>query len=132
MRFRPRHYALFALLVAVFVYNMVRRHRATVIPSPAAVQVVPSGPKADTPAWRAFDHAASLRDAPAIQFSPALKDVEQQLPNDPGAADIRGCLIWLQFYRQGMAQIRTDPQMKDRSIHHLAGCTQFHLDTSTP
>jgi hypothetical protein len=29
-----------------------------------------------------------------------------------------------------MAQIRTDPQMKDRSLHHLAGCTKYHLDTS--
>jgi hypothetical protein len=132
MRLRPRHYVLFLLIVAVFVYNIVRNHRHQTLtaPSPAPV-VVHNTPPAQSPGWLAFDHAASLRDAPAADFAPALHALQQQLPADPNAADIRGCITWLEFYRQGMAQARADNQMKDRSIHHLAGCTQYHLDTTS-
>jgi len=131
MRLRPRHYVLCAVIVAVFVFNIVRNHhkQSSFAPTPAPV-AVHTAPPAQTPGWLAFDHAASLRDAPADQFAPALQAVQQQLPSDPNASDIQGCLIWLQFYRQGMAQTRTDPQMKDRSIHHLTGCTKYHLDTT--
>jgi len=132
MRLQPRHYVLVALIIAVFAYNIVRNHRrqAAPAPSPAPI-VVHNTPPAQTPGWLAFDHAAALRDAPAADFAPALQALQQQLPKDPNAADLRGCLTWLEFYRQGMAQIRTDPQMHDRSIHHLAGCTKYHLDTTT-
>jgi hypothetical protein len=131
MRLRPRHYILFLVIVAVFVYNIVRNHhrQAALAPTPAPI-VVHNTPPAQSPGWAAFDHAAGLRDAPAADFAPALHALQQLLPTDPNAADLRGCLTWLEFYRQGMAQIRTDPQMKDRSIHHLAGCTQYHLDTT--
>jgi hypothetical protein len=131
MSLRPRHYVLCAVIIGVFVFNIVRNHRKQASFAPTAAPVIVHNvPPVQTPGWTAFDHAASLRDAPADQFAPALRAVQQQLPTDPNASDIRGCLIWLQFYRQGMAQIRTDPQMKDRSLHHLAGCTKYHLDTS--
>jgi hypothetical protein len=133
MRLRPRHYVLFLLIVGVFVFNIIRnrQHRATPEPAPAPV-VVHNAPPAQTPGWLAFDHAATLRDASPKDFAPALQALQHQLPTDPNAADLRGCLTWLEFYRQGMAQVRTDPQMKDRSIHHLAGCTKYHLDTTAP
>jgi hypothetical protein len=135
MRLHPRHYVLFLVIVAVFVFNIVRSrsHYTALAPKPAPI-VVQNAPPAQTPGWLAFDHAAGLRDAPAGQFAPALQAVQQQLPADPNAADLRGCLTWLEFYRQGMAQsnltARADPQMRDRSLHHLAGCTRYHLDTT--
>ncbi len=135
MRLRPRHYVLFLLIVGVFVFNIVRNHHRRTAPDTAAAPVVVhNAPPAQTPGWLAFDHVASLRDAPTADFVPALHDLQQKLPTDPAAADLRGCLTWLEFYRQGMAQSnitsRTDATMKDRSIHHLAGCTKYHLDTT--
>jgi hypothetical protein len=136
MRLRPRHYVLFLIIVAVFLYNIVRhRHDERNAISSTPAPVVITGPRSNTPAWAAFDHAASLRDAPDSEFQPALADLHQLMPLDPNQndghlTDIKGCLTWLEFYRQGMAQTRTDPQMKDRSIHHLDGCTKYHLDTT--
>jgi hypothetical protein len=139
MRLHPRHYVLFAVIVAIFVYNMVRHRRdqqntvsTTTVPAPI---VAINSPRLNTPAWAAFDHAASLRDATADEFEPALKDLNQLLPLDPNQADghltdIKGCITWLEFYRQGMAQTRTDPQMKARSVHHVDNCVKYHLDTS--
>ncbi len=136
MQLRPRHYVLFAVIVAIFVFNTVR-HRRDMRPSISTepAPVVVTHPRLDTPAWAAFDHAASLRDAPASEFNPALADLNQLLPLDPNQADghladIKGCLTWLDFYRQGMAQTHTDPQMKARSSHHLDTCTRYHLDTT--
>jgi hypothetical protein len=115
---------------------MVRHHRdnrPSVATTPAPIVV--TKPRLDTPAWAAFDHAASLRDASDAAYQPALRDLNQLIPLDPNQtdghiADIKGCLTWLDFYRQGMAQDHSDPQMKARSAHHLDTCTQFHLDTS--
>ena len=141
MQLKPRHYVLFAVIVAVFIFNMVRHRRDTrpsVSTTPAPILI--TKPRLDTPAWAAFDHAAALRDAPAADFNPALKDLNQLLPlesnqtdshiADGHIADIKGCLTWLDFYRQGMVQTHTDPQMKLRSAHHLDTCTKYHLDTS--
>ena len=146
MQLKPRHYVLFAIIVAIFIYNMVRHRRdtrpsASTTPAP----IVITQPRLDTPAWAAFDHAAALRDAPDADFLPALKDLNQLLPLDPNPtdghiadnhladnhiADIKGCLTWLNFYRQGMVQTHADPKMKLRSAHHLDTCTKYHLDTS--
>ena len=141
MQLRPRHYVLFAIIVAIFIFNMVRHRRdsrPSVSTTPAPIVI--TQPRVDTPAWAAFDHAASLRDAPDADFQPALTDLNRLLPLDPNPtdghladnhiADIKGCLTWLNFYRQGMAQTRTDPKMKARSAHHLDTCTKYHLDTS--
>ena len=118
------------------------RHRRDSRPSisTTAAPIVITKPRVDTPAWAAFDHAASLRDAPDADFNPALADLNKLLPLDPNQADghladnhiadIKGCLTWLDFYRQGMAQTHADPKMKARSAHHLDTCTKYHLDTS--
>jgi hypothetical protein len=130
MRLKPRHYVLFLLIVAVFVWNIVRNHHRQPTLQPAPASIVHTGPPPQSPGWSAFDAAAHLRDAPETQFQPALKSLQNLLPADPNHADINGCLIWLQFYRQGMVQTHTDPQMKDRAIHHIDGCTRYHLDTA--
>jgi hypothetical protein len=135
MRLRPRHYVLFALIVAVFVYNIIRNHRSKPSLTPTPIHVVPTGPKADTPVWRAFDHATALRDAPNAEFQPALDALHLQIdqsPVDPNLSAVQGCLTWLEFSRQGVTHPSRDTEWKDRSTHHLNGCTQYHLDTSTP
>jgi hypothetical protein len=136
MQLRPRHYVLLAIVIALFIYNIVRHRRdeQNAISRPPAPIVITT-PRLNTPAWAAFDHAASLRDAPESDFQPAFKDLNRLLPLDPNQtdghiADIKGCLTWLEFYRQGMAQTHADPQMKQRSIHHIDDCVKYHLDTN--
>jgi hypothetical protein len=137
MQLRPRHYILLVIILGLFVYNIVRhRHdsRLAISNTPAPV-VVTGKPRVNTPAWAAFDHTAALRDESDATFQPALKDLNQLLPLDPNQtdghiADIKGCLTWLEFYRQGMAQSHVDPQMKSRSAHHLDTCVKYHLDTT--
>ena len=138
MQLRPRHYILLAVVLALFIYNIIRHRRDTrpaVSSTPAPIVVAPAKPRLNTPAWAAFDQAAGLRDASDAEFQPALKDLNQLLPLDPNQTDghitdIKGCLTWLNFYRQGMAQTRPDPDMKSRAAHHLDTCTKYHLDTS--
>lgn len=138
MQLRPRHYVLLAIVIGVFLFNIVRHHHdqnnALLQTRPAPVIV--TGPRLNTPAWAAFDHAASLRDAPDTDFQPALADLRKLLPLDPNPtdshlADIRGCLTWLEFFRQGMAQTHPDPAMKQRSLTHIQNCVKNHLDTSS-
>lgn len=135
MQLRPRHFVLLAIVIGLFVYNIIRhRHDERNAISNTPAPVVISTPRLNTPAWAAFDHAAALRDAPAATFDPALKDLNQLLPLDPNQtdghiADIKGCRTWLEFYRQGMAQTHPDPQMKTRATHHIDDCVKYHLDT---
>jgi hypothetical protein len=131
MRLRPRHYLLFLVIVAVFVWNIYRNHHprpveTSISPAP----IVHTGPTPQSPGWAAFDAAEALRDAPDTQYLPALKSLQTLLPNDPNKADIDGCLTWLEFYRQGMAHAAADPESKQRSLRHLTGCTTYHLDTT--
>jgi hypothetical protein len=137
MRLRPRHYVLLAIILGLFVYNIVRHRRdernlisTTNTPAPVIVQK----PLLKTPAWAAFDQLATLRDAPAAAYDPALKDLQTLIPLDPNQKDghiedIHGCLTWLEFYRQGMAQTHPDPQMKTRATHHIEDCVKYHQDT---
>ncbi len=135
MSLRPRHFVLLAIIIGLFVYNIIRhRHdERNAIPR-ASAPVAITTPRLNTPAWAAFDHAAALRDDPAATFDPALKDLNQLIPLDPNPTDghltdIKGCLTWLEFYRQGMAQTHPDPQMKTRATHHIDDCVKYHLDT---
>jgi hypothetical protein len=135
MSLRPRHFVLFAIIVGLFVYNIIRHRRDERNPIPnAPAPIVITTPRLNTPAWAAYDHAAGLRDAPAADFDPALNDLQTLIPLDPNPADghladIKGCLTWLEFYRQGMAQTHPDPQMKSRATHHIDDCVKYHLDT---
>ena len=137
MSLRPRHYVLIAVILGLFVFNIWRRRQPVPSVPPVATGAVrgTAGPALDTPAWRSFDKAAGLRDAASAQFDPAMHDLLQQVDiahADPAIADVKGCLTWLEFYRQGALHPSSDPQWKQRSEHHLNGCVQFHLDTSAP
>ena len=128
MQLRPRHYVLIAVIIGIFAFNVWRHHTSAVV-VPSSTPTVTTAPPVQSAAWSAFDHAAALRDAPDTDFQPALKDLRTLLDAAP-TSGISGCLVWLEFYRQGMAQTRTDPQMKDRSLHHLDGCVKYHLETT--
>jgi hypothetical protein len=138
MQLRPRHYVLLAIVIGVFIFNIVRHRRdreAERLHSQPAPVIV-TGPRLNTPAWAAYDQAASLRDAPDSEFQPALADLQKLMPLDPKQndghiADIHGCLTWLNFYRQGMAQVNPDPKMKARSQTHIENCVKYHLDTTS-
>jgi hypothetical protein len=133
MRLRPRHYVLIALLIGVFLFN--RFHRRPAPQDNTAVNLAPTAPPADTPAWRAFDAVARLRDAPAAQFDPALDAAHKQLQLASGSvqssSDISGCLTWLDFYRQATTHPVKDNQWRDRSARHLDSCVKYHADTTS-
>ncbi len=137
MNLRPRHYVLLAIILGLFVYNIIRHHRdeqnlhsSSDAPAPVLMQK----PRLNTPAWAAFDQLASLRDAPAATYDPALKDLHTLMPLDPNPKDghledIKGCLIWLEFYRQGMAQTNPDKDMHARALRHINDCVKYHQST---
>ena len=135
MQLRPRHYILLAIVLGLFLFNMVRhRHDDRNALSNTPAPVIITKPRMDTPAWAAFDHLAGLRDAPAADYDPALQDLNKLLPLDPNPRDghledIHGCMTWLEFYRQGAAQVHADPKMKDRATHHIDDCVKYHQDT---
>lgn len=132
MRFRPRHYVLIAIILALGVYNFVRMHRASQrVVAPTNV-TIGNGPVPESAAWQAFDKAASLRDAADDQFQPALSALKQQI----GAAsaqekpDLDGCQTWLLFYRQNAHASAKDP-WRQRSTQHLDNCARYHRDLSS-
>jgi len=129
MRFRPRHYLLIAIILALGIYRMVQIHRARSVALPVAVE--PSGPKPSSPSWTAFDKAAELRDAPDAQFKPALHDLVQTLAasSDPTVSEVKGCETWLEFYRGGTMASSSGPNARQRSTQHLDACTRLHHDT---
>jgi hypothetical protein len=136
MSLRPRHYVLLAVILGLFIFNMVRhRHdERNAVSNTTPAPVIINKPRIDTPAWAAFDHAAALRNDPAATYDPALQDLNKLIPLDPNQKDghiedIHGCMTWLEFYRQGAAQVHSDPKMKDRATHHLDNCVKYHQDT---
>jgi hypothetical protein len=130
MRFRPRHYILIAIILALGVYNFVRSHRVERTQS-IAVYKAPAGPLPESAAWQAFDSAAGLRDAPDTQFQPALSALKQQIQTASGdqKADLNGCQTWLLFYRQNMHAAANDT-WRQRSTQHLDKCVLYHRDIS--
>ena len=122
MQLRPRHYILLAVIIGLFVFNIVRHRRD----QKAALRETNA---LATPAWSAFDKAAALRDAPDDDFQPAftaLRAATEGPANDvPDVAqaltDVRACKTWLVFYR--------NPQWRSNAKKHVNGCTQFHRDT---
>jgi hypothetical protein len=136
MSLRPRHYILLAIVLGLFVWNIIRYHHVKSdqqgIPA-APAPVVNTAARVNTPAWTAFDQAVDLRDAPDGQFLPAMKELQAKIdaaPADASTSDVKGCLTWLQFYRQGAKHPGADTTWKTRSERHLNGCVQFHLDTT--
>ena len=135
MSLRPRHYVLLAVILGLFIFNIVRhRHDERNAISNTPAPVVVDKPRINTPAWAAFDHAADLRDDTPAIYNPVFQDLQKLVPLDANQQDghiedIHGCMIWLEFYRQGAAQTHPDPKMKDRATHHIDNCVKYHLDT---
>ncbi len=125
---RPRHYVLIALLLGVFVFNMVRaRHRNAVAPMPANATV---GTISETQfAWTQYEHAAALKDAPAAQYAMALQTFDNafaHVPSTPGAhdrSDMETCRMWLQQYRSP-----STGSMHSMAPHHVDTCAHDHVD----
>lgn len=132
MRFRPRHYVLIVIILALGVYNFVRMHRASQrVIAPTNISVS-SSPVSQSPAWQAFDKAASLRDAGDDQFQPALEQLKQQLISASAQEkpDLDGCQTWLLFYRQN-AHAASNDAWRQRSTQHLNNCVSQHRDVSS-
>ena len=132
MRFRPRHYVLIAVIVALGVYNLVRMHRApqrVIAPTNSSISV---GPVSQSSAWQAFDKAAALRDAGDDQFQPALSVLRQQIvsASTKEKRDLDGCQTWLIFYRQN-AHAGAQDAWRQRSTQHLNSCVSQHRDVSS-
>ena len=131
MRFRPRHYVLIAIVIALGVYNLYRSHRAR-SSVPVVVAPTPAGPAPQSAAWQAFDKAAAVRDAPDSTFLPALHEFQQQIGSAPAdqKADLDGCQNWLLFYRQNSHASAQDA-WRQRSTQHLNSCVAQHRDMSS-
>jgi hypothetical protein len=131
MRFRPRHYILIVIILALGIYNIVRMHRAHPAQN-VAVNVTPTGPISQTTAWQAFDKAAALRDAPDAQFQPALQQLHHEIDIAPAKEkpDLDGCQTWLIFYRQNSHAAPSDTWRR-RSTQHLNNCVSRHRDVSS-
>lgn len=132
MRFRPRHYILIAIILALGIYNFVRMHRAShrvLAPTNAPISNV-AAPQ--SPAWQAFDKAASLRDAADDQFQPALAALKEQTASaaEHEKDDLQGCQTWLLFYRQNAHAGANDP-WHQRSTQHLNSCVSQHRDLAS-
>lgn len=132
MRFRPRHYVLIAIILALGVYNLVRMHRAPQRVIAPTNSSIPVGPIPQSPAWQAFDKAASLRDSADDQFQPALAALKQQISGASAQekSDLDGCQTWLLFYRQNSHAAATDA-WRQRSTQHLNSCVTYHRDISS-
>jgi len=135
MRFRPRHYLLIALIVALGIFNFYRarhsRNAATGTSSRTPARETSPTPPQAAAAWAAFDKAASLRDAPLEQFSPAAQELQHQIDvaQPPSVViDVKGCQTWLQFYRQSVLHPSHDTSWHDRSVGHLNTCVAQHAD----
>ena len=124
MRLHPRHYVLFAIVLALAVWNFLRIRRTqggrsgTDAGTGAVVKPV-------SPAWQAFDAAANLRDAPEAQFTPALNGLRAQTeaaaPDE--AADLRGCQMWLMYYRHSASSVGGKPgSWASMATGHVQSC----------
>jgi len=132
MRFRPRHYILIAIILALGIYNLVRMHRAPQRVIAPTNSSVPVGPIPQSPAWQAFDKAAGLRDASDDQFQPALAALKQQIntASEQQKPDLDGCQTWLLFYRQNAHAAPSDA-WRQRSTQHVNNCLTYHRDLSS-
>jgi hypothetical protein len=131
MRFRPRHYVLIAVILALGVYNFVRTHRASQRVAAPTNVAISNGPVSQSAPWQAFDKAASLRDAADDQFQPALTTLKQQIAaaSEKEKPDLDGCQTWLLFYRQN-AHASAKDTWRQRSTQHLDNCARYQRDIS--
>jgi hypothetical protein len=135
MRFRPRHYVLIVLILALGAYNLMRKHRQEQQSGTLPKLLV----RGTSPAWPVFDNAATLRDAPDEQFQVALKALNQSIDSanataiPPQAstdelADLHGCQTWLLFYRQEHLHPSTKAGWLAQTQQHVNSCVANHQD----
>ncbi len=128
MQLRPRHFVLLAVVIGLFVFNIVRHRRQQHQLLLEQQQTQSTATGALAVAWSVYDHAASLRDAPDAQFQAAFAALrsatEADIPNQTPLAlsDIRACKTWLYFYR--------NPEWRANATKHINGCTKYHRDTT--
>jgi hypothetical protein len=131
MRFRPRHYALIVIILALGAYNLVRIHRARQQPTPTPQPTA----SINSPVWTLFDNTAAVRDAPDTQFQPALKALNQAIDNaatSPDIADLHGCQTWLLFYRQEHLHPAVNkPGWPAQLQTHVNSCVANHRDIAS-
>ncbi len=128
MRLHPRHYLLLAIVLALAVWNFLRLRRAREGRSGAEAGALV---KPVSSAWQAFDAAANLRDAPEAQFTPALNTLRAQTeaaaPDE--AADLRGCQMWLMYYRHSASSVGGKPgSWASMATGHVQSCLATHRD----
>jgi len=135
MLFRPRHYVLIVIVLALGVYNYTRIHRLRERAAAPAPQPVVRGTSL---IWPLYDNAAAVRDAPDAQFQPALKTLNQSidsvnavplitLPDE--IADLHGCQTWLLFYRQEHLHPAVNkPGWAAQLQSHVNSCVANHRD----
>jgi len=127
MQLRPRHYVLLAVVIGLFVFNIVRSHNRKKAEQAALQQTNALA----GPAWAAFDKAAGLKDAPDADFQPAFTALRNATegPSTESSdmvlalTDVRACKTWLVFYRT--------PSWRANAKKHVDGCAQYHRDTVT-
>src|ERR1700753_171307 len=136
MRFRPRHYVLIVIILALGAFNMWRSHRARQQPQTFVTYTYARG---TSPAWTVYDTAANLRDAPGPQFEPALKSLDQAIDNTNATAvppqassgeltELHGCQTWLLFYRQEHLYPTTRAGWLAETKGHVDSCVANHRD----
>lgn len=138
----PRRVVLLLILAGLIGWNVYRyEHHRSLNPALVSSTSTPANNSPDlasdtAPVWNAFDHAAGLRDAADDQFQPALTALHDAMhavpnPNLKANADVlasvRGCSVWLTFYRQNLKAPANDP-WKVRTTNHLNSCVKYHAD----
>jgi hypothetical protein len=142
MRLHPRHFVLIAVIIGLFAFNVYHhRHtqqQTTFSQQAAPVLLQPSiyADSAVNNAWIDFEHAASLRDAPAAQFQPmlekfnaaqaAIHTTAANAASDP-TIDLENCKVWLISYRSGTL---TGPNAHTQASEHIDRCVRLHRDAA--
>lgn len=136
MRLKPRQYLLIALILALGVFNFYRLHRAHRQQAATPVTIAPQPSSDATPAvvaaWAAYDHAASLRDAPSEQFAPALAALDAAKTalaptSHDASADLEGCRLYLISYH---SHSLSGPNGLHQASQHIDRCIQLHRDAA--
>jgi hypothetical protein len=138
---QPRRVLLLVIVLALLAYNLWRwNHNRTahLRPPSSAAMSVPSDPSGiASTLWSDYDAAASAASGPDIQYSAALQKLHSDedsitdrnfKPNADTLANLRGCTLWLGYYRQTVNSPHPDANWKQLSSSHIESCTKNHAD----
>jgi len=128
-----RRLLLLSVVLLLLVYNWWHFNHRRPGPHPMPAEAIADS----TDIWTAYDNAVNLRDAPETQYGTAvdrINSAKTALPNPnlkvnaDALADLRGCMLWLQFYRQTVNKPNPDPAWRERSLQHIQSCSKNHAD----